>query len=165
MKITLEMMEMANIPYSWNTIYTALLYDFIEITEVEKYAIILINQNEYVENSFYYDLLWGGKSKTDVIQMLLEEKLVELSNIMIEKELEKIKYVMLYCLNKNFHNSVEILLTKIAEIYADFNYPEDMSHFVYYMPINNPFPMDHKDAKQTLIYNFENYLLELKQKL
>ena len=76
MKITLDMMDLADISYSWKTIYTALLYDFIEVSEVEKYAFKVIESDNYEDNEFINDLVWGGKEKEEIVHNMLEEKLV-----------------------------------------------------------------------------------------
>ena len=75
MKITLNMMELASIKYSWKTIYTALQHDFIEVSEVEKYAFKVMESDSYEDNELVNDLVWGGKEKEDIVYNMLEEKI------------------------------------------------------------------------------------------
>ena len=102
MKITLDMMDLADISYSWKTIYTALLYDFIEVSEVEKYAFKVIESDNYEDNEFINDLVWGGKEKEEIVHNMLEEKLVTNVICFEEFELSKIKYTILFYLKNRY---------------------------------------------------------------
>ena len=68
---------------------------------------------------------------------MLETGLVKDVNLFEKNELSEIKYSILYYLKEQYIDSGEVLLRKLAEVYADFGYPEDMSDFIYYMPAND----------------------------
>ena len=59
------------------------------------------------------------------------------------------------------------LLEKIAKIYADFNYPEDMEEFIYYMPAKNYDPAQYsfQENEDRLINLFYNFLEKEKSEL
>ena len=44
---------------------------------------------------------------------------------------------LVFCLGWLYHHKhlVEFPLMEVAILYADFDYPEEMNHFVYYMPM------------------------------
>lgn len=70
----------------------------------------------------------------------------------------KLRLCLLLELKQQIPNKRQ-LLEKIAEIYADFNYPEDMEEFIYYMPAKNYNPSQHsfqenEDRLVNLFYNF-----------
>lgn len=162
MKITLNMMDSAGIKYSWKTIYTALLHDFIEVREVEKYAFKVMELDDYEENEFISDLVWGGKEKAEIINNMLEEKLVTNVNCFEEFELSKIKYTILFYLKNQNEDSDKELLKLIEMVYADFGYPEDMSAFIYYMPINDRMVSTKGKEEISMISKFDKYLTQLK---
>jgi hypothetical protein len=61
----------------------------------------------------------------------------------------------------------ESLLKEIAEIYADFGYPEDMRSCVYYMPPDgtNPSEVQVGDQLESPIAALERLLSDLKERL
>ena len=160
MKITLDMMDSADVRYSWETVYTALSYDFAEVSEAEKYALKVMEADDYEDNEFITDLAWGGKGKEEITSGLLEEKLVTNVKSFEEIELEKIKYTMLFYLKYQNEDSNDRLLKAIEEVYADFGYPEEMSSFIYYMPVNNK--LGAAKGGMDLISEFNIYLKQLK---
>lgn len=163
MKITLNMMDLVGLGYSWNTIYTGLLYDFIGIDEVEKYAIKEMELQDYEDNEFVSELAWGEKEKTEIITIMLEGGLVRDGEIYEKHELNKIKYTILFYLRKQ--HDEEDFLRKIEEVYADFGYPEDMSAFIYYMPVNDNLTLTKKERELDLILKFDEYLIKLKNEI
>lgn len=163
MKITLNMMDVVGIIYSWKTIYIALLHDFIDMDEVEKYAIKKMESDLYEESEFINDLIWGGKGREEIIYTMLETGLVKDPNLFEEYELNKIKYSILCYLKRQYIASNEVLLRKLAEVYADFNYPEDMSDFIYYMPTNNKETPTKEEGEKIMISKFNKYLKKLKR--
>lgn len=163
MKITLNMMELAKIRYSWKTIYTALLHDFIEVSEVEKYAFKVIESENYEDNEFINDLVWGGKEKVEIINNILEEKLVTNAECFEEFELSKIKYTFLFYLKNRYEGLNEELLRAIELVYADFGYPKDMSDFIYYMPSNDKMESTKEKNEIRMISKFDEYLMRLKK--
>lgn len=162
MKITLNMMDLADISYSWKTIYTALLHDFIEVSEVEKYAFKVIESINYEDNEFINDLVWGGKEKEEIVNNMLEEKLVTNVICFEEFELSKIKYTILFYLKNRYEGSNEELLRSIELVYADFGYPNDMSTFIYYMPTNDKIASTKEEREINMISKFNKYLIQLK---
>lgn len=81
-------------------------------------------------------------------------------------EERKLRLCLLLELTQQIPNKRE-LLEKIAEIYADFNYPEDMEEFIYYMPAKNYDPSEYslQENENRLINLFYNFLEEEKIKL
>jgi hypothetical protein len=164
MKVTLNMMSLSGVQYSWATIYTALINNLMENTEVEIYAIELMESDDYKENDFINNLAWGGLEKEEIISSIITEKLIPDLELFEEIELKKIRYAILFYLKEEYKNSKKYLLNKIAEVYADFNYPIEMNDFIYYMPndkaenINNQ-----EDAENNLLSNFYQYLEDLQK--
>lgn len=165
MKITLNMMDTAGIMYSWKTIYIALLHDFMEICEAENYAIKKLESDIYEskEMELINDLIWGGKRKEEILYTMLETGLAKDVNLFEAHELNKLKYSILYYLKRQYIASDEVFLRKIAEVYADLGYPEEMSDFIYYMPIDDKEPSTKEECEKAMVSKFNGYLKELKQ--
>ena len=169
MKITLNMLSDARIEYSWNTIYIALLYDFIETSEVKEYAIKEMSSDNYQYNEFINELAWGTTDKNLTIKLILSGNLVEITDSVKEFELKKIRYVMLFALLNQYKNPYQTLLKQIERVYADFDYPDDLSSFVYYMSptnststkVTNTIENDEKD----FVLKFSEFLKEQAQKI
>ena len=137
-------------------------HDFIEVSEVEKYAFKVIESDNYEDNEFINDLVWGGKDKAEIVNNMLEEKLVTNVECFEEFELSKIKYTFLFYLKNRYGGSNEALLRSIELVYADFGYPEDMSNFIYYMPTNDKMTSTKEEAEIRMISKFDKYLTHLK---
>ena len=164
MKVTLNMMSLSGVQYSWATIYTALINNLMENTEVEIYAIELMESDDYKENDFINNLAWGGLEKEEIISSIITEKLIPDLELFEEIELKKIRYAILFYLKEEYKNSKEYLLKKIAEVYADFNYPIEMNDFIYYMPNDKAATINNQeDAEKNLISNFYQYLEDLQK--
>lgn len=157
-------MSLSSVQYSWATIYTALINNLMENTEVEIYAIELMGSDDYKENDFINNLAWGGLEKEEIISSIITEKLIPELELFEEIELKKIRYAILYYLKEEYKNSKEYLLKKIAEVYADFNYPIEMNDFIYYMPNDNETAINnHGDAENNLLSYFYQYLEDLQK--
>ena len=168
MKITLNMLSDAGIEYSWNTIYIALLYDFIEVSEVKDYAIERISSEDYQYNEYINELAWGTTDKSLALKLILGGKLVKPTLPIKKLELEKIRYTILFALYDQYKEFYQVFLKQIEMVYADFGYPEDMSSFIYYMPSN----ITTKEAKspsnnteENFMLNFSNLLKEINQRI
>lgn len=77
------------------------------------------------------------------------------------KELRKIRLFLL-SEAKEIANK-KAMLERIAEIYADFHYPEDMEKFIYYMPSaegHNSRDYSKEERENKLTSLFEQFLVE-----
>ena len=55
-------------------------------------------------------------------------------------------------------------LEAVAEVYADFNYPEQMVGFIYYMPSDESLPKNRELCIQRLIQKWETFVNECRKK-
>jgi len=62
---------------------------------------------------------------------------------------------------KHISNTQELLI-KVEGVYADFEYPEDMQHFIYYMPSNNSEYSNREEAYINLLKKLKTFLQEEK---
>ena len=81
----------------------------------------------------------------------------------MESSNKKLKYVILNYLRSTTKDNNE-LLEKVEEVYADFNYPQDMDEFIAYMPAKGSVLMNSiEDNNKRMINNLDNFL-ELEKK-
>ncbi|BBI33573.1 DUF2247 family protein [Cohnella abietis] len=157
----LHLFNVYNIPVEWLTIYVGRKLGYLQTKEINEYSIQSILDNPNL-NDRILDLSW----ETD--ELVLEEMLSEVvggCNETSEEwqlELKKFRYIQLKELEKNAI-SKELLIRKIAEIYADFGYPQEMEKFIYYMPATDGFnPQAHSSEENLdrLLEFFKEFLLE-----
>lgn len=72
---------------------------------------------------------------------------------------------MLVFLKKKHQKDFEELLNQIAEVYADFNYPEDMDSFINYLPSKDNLQSKYsKEENITRLINLFNEFLNKEHK-
>lgn len=74
--------------------------------------------------------------KDDIEEAILNILRVE-ENSFYAIEKRKWRYVILLEVKSKYSDHGIELLSKLAEVYADMNYPEDMAGFIHYHPFNN----------------------------
>jgi len=84
----------------------------------------------------------------------------------MSKKKRKLRFCLLFDLRKQI-TQPELLLEKIAEVYADFNYPSDMEEFINYMPAKNYDPSKYSitENRQRLLKKFDDFLNKEKSDL
>ncbi|MBS4742618.1 hypothetical protein B9G52_02775 [Bacillus safensis] len=167
MNFSLEHLKHHKIKVNWKTIYVGIRLDLISYKEISKYAVEYLSNHTECENSLILELAWGD-GDPDEDYRKLQMVLVELYNDLVEEEssqwdVEKRKwrYGITSHLKEKNKNSPEELLGKLSEVYADFDYPEDMEPFIHYMPSSNgynPLLYSKEDNITRLVSLFEEFL-------
>ncbi|UOE63144.1 DUF2247 family protein [Priestia filamentosa] len=132
-------LKQSNLHYDWKTIYVGYKLSIIKEAEVTQYTVEFLNTHPTCENSSIMELAWGEvdidyeRVLRGIIQELYGEELIGGSSLW-EYEKRKWRFSILRDLDTEHKHSPQTLLHKIAEVYADFGYPEEMERFIYYMP-------------------------------
>ncbi|MCO4852536.1 DUF2247 family protein [Bacillus vallismortis] len=133
MKITLNTFKVHHVNYDWKTLYVGLKQEWINKIEVMNYAVEFMMEHPNVQQEEILELAWGDKDN-------IEETILNIIRVEIDSfyavEKRKWRYVIFLEIKLKYTNHVE-LLSKLAEVYADMNYPEDMEGFIYYQPSND----------------------------
>ncbi|WHY24377.1 DUF2247 family protein [Bacillus velezensis] len=134
MKITLNTFKVHHVNYDWKTLYVGLKQEWINKIEVMNYAVEYLMNHPVVQQEEILELAWGDKDEIEeaILNIIRVE---ENSFYAIEKR--KWRYVILLEVKSNYSDHATELLGKLAEVYADMNYPEDMEDFIHYQPSNN----------------------------
>src|SRR5579871_4862333 len=147
MKCNLEILERNNINYSFGTLLVGMQYGVISDVDVANYAVEYLAMHPNETNPLIMELACISPMDQN-IQIVLIEVLKLKSCVIVPGtedwffEERKVRFCLLFELKQNIINKHE-LLEKIAEVYADFNYPFDMEDFIYYMPAKDYDPAQH----------------------
>ncbi|MEC1581626.1 DUF2247 family protein [Bacillus subtilis] len=134
MKIALNTFKVHHVNDDWKTLYVGLKQGWINKIEVMNYAVEYLMNHPGVQQEEVLELAWGDKD--DIEEAILNILRVE-ENSFYAIEKRKWRYVILLEVKSNYSDHAMELLSKLAEVYADMNYPEDMAGFIHYHPFNN----------------------------
>ncbi|XKK19886.1 DUF2247 family protein [Bacillus sp. A17A.1] len=127
-----KIFETYKLPYSWATLLTGLKLGLLSIEEIVAYAENDLLDNSHVMDNTLLELTCGKYDKEKAIE-LIETIVMDLA-IRWNGDIEERKWrycILMYMREKN--NDYNTLLENVANLYSDFNYPEDMEGFIYYL--------------------------------
>lgn len=170
MTISIDMLDKSRIDYDWRTLYVGISTNLVEFNELTTYALKMMDDDKYEDNEFINELAWGIEEnlKVEILtKMLLNFKFDTLvpESASWELEIRKLRYMVLNYLRTTIEDDNE-LLRKVEEVYADFNYPQEMEEFIAYMPVkDNSVIHSSEDNKKRMINNLDNFLIEEKKEV
>lgn len=172
MIVSINMLDKSGIDYDWRTLYVGINMSMVRCNELTTYALKIMEDDKYEDDEFINELAWGIEEnlKGEILtKMLLKFNFHMLTpeSTSWELEIEKLRYIILNYLRNTIKDDTE-LLKKIEEVYADFNYPQDMETFITYMPANNSYNLSANslaDNKKCMIDNLDKFLVIEKEKI
>lgn len=141
------------IDLDWHVLLFAVENGFVEKESVLRYAESQI-ETEANPSQLLLDLAWE-KDENSVY-----EYLIKLANLSSPKDEENLKEKFLFLLlNWIFENREKYgdPLEMVEIIYADFDYPEEISGFVKYMPPQYPLHSSKPENVKQLYENWEKF--------
>lgn len=160
-----------NISISWKTIIVGRKLGLANASFIEEFATDCLINNSKIKNQYIAELASGITDNFEIDQLL--SKISQSMNIILDEEsieydaeIRKWRYVVLVqLLDKKYGN--EDLLQKIEEIYADFDYPEDMRNLIYYIPSGtfDPTKFSREECLQRLVNLFNEFLIKEQREL
>ena len=170
MTININMLDKSGIDYDWRTLYVGISVNLMECNELTIYALKVMENNEYKYDEFINELAWGiednlkGELLTKMVLKFNLDTLIPQSTSW-ELEIRKLRYAILNYLNSTIDDANE-LLKKVEEVYADFNYPQEMEKFIAYMPVrDNVATNSIEDNIKRMINSLDNFIIEEKKEL
>ncbi|MPQ31658.1 DUF2247 family protein [Clostridium estertheticum] len=172
MIISIDMLDKSGIEYDWRTLYVGINANLVECSELTAYALKMMGDDKYEDDEFINEIAWGiednlkGEILTKMLLKFNFDMLISESKSW-ELELEKLRYTILNYLRNTIKDDNE-LLRKIEEVYADFNYPQDMEEFISYMPVKNDYNLSANSIEynnKRMINNLDNFLAVEKKKV
>lgn len=158
MDYSIDILKQSKIKYDWKTIYIGLELSIIKNNDITNYAVEFLSTHQECNNPFIIELAWGKNDieyrriLKNILKELNDEHLLKDSNLW-KCEKRKWRFSILKCLKEMYQDEPKELLNKIVEVYADFDYPEDMERFINYMPP--------KDGYNPLLYSEEENIVRL----
>ncbi|WP_339191771.1 DUF2247 family protein [Bacillus sp. FSL K6-1003] len=139
MSVYVDVLKQYKIKYDWKTLYVGLKLDLINYGDVTNYAVDFLTRHPETNDQNIIQLAWGDQDfdYESLLLSILKESNIDGLNLdadALQVEKRKWRFGMLVFLKKKHQKDSEELLNQIAEVYADFNYPEDMDSFINYLP-------------------------------
>jgi hypothetical protein len=153
-KIKLTLFNKNQIKFNWSTLLVGLELKCLQLQEITDFARDYLASSEDVFHESIIELAWGNLREFEV-EKLLREISVQDSDIDYEREKRKLRYCTLVNLNDTIKDK-RLLLDEIALVYSDFDYPEDMDDFIYYLPQEKK--EQHELGVSMLVDNFRLFL-------
>lgn len=156
-----------DIPISWATIKVGYDLNRLLPEEISLFAMDYAQQNPHFINKDLSDLALGvegyeiAKHLNNIFQVL-ELEIPKKNSAIWNKEWRKWRYCIMREMLKYIQNDEE-LLEKIEGVYADFGYPEDMKHLIYYMPLEKSEQKEYAslsptEARKNLVKQINQFL-------
>jgi len=167
----LTLLAQNSISCSFFTLLVGIKHNIIDNSAVTNYAVQYLLDNPQETNPKITELAFINRETLDVDSLLASA--LKSQSMTIEPEINawfieerKLRLCLLLDL-KEHTQSKRALLEKIAEVYAEFNYPPDMEKFIYYMPAKNYSPSQHSEHEneQRLLRLFDEFLEKEKNDL
>ncbi|MBG9812055.1 hypothetical protein ABD68_10630 [Bacillus endophyticus] len=144
MDIFVDTFKQNKIEYDWRTLYVGLELNLIKYSDITNYAVEFLTNHPEIENQNVIQLAWGEDDidyKSLLVNILKE---LHINDLNLEADVwqfekRKWRFGILAYLKIKHQDDFEELLNRIAEVYADFNYPEDMDSFINYLPPKDGF--------------------------
>lgn len=138
MDISVDIFKQNKIKYDWKTLYVGLKLDLIKYNDIVTYSVEFLTKHPDISNQNIIQLAWGGDDfdYESLLVDILKESHIDDLNLdadVWQFEKRKWRFCVLSYLKMKHQDDFEGLLNKVAEVYADFNYPEDMDSFINYL--------------------------------
>ncbi|MNW42729.1 hypothetical protein D3C74_199090 [compost metagenome] len=173
MSFSIDIFKKSKINYNWTTLYVGLKLGLVSNSDITKYAIEFLTSHPDSNNQNIIQLAWGEYDFDceELLMNVLKESIVnDLSPDSDVWQVEKRKWRLgiLSYLKTTYQDDYEEMLNKIAEVYADMDYPEDMEDFINYLTPKdgyNPLLYSHEENVARLVNLFNSFLDKEKQNL
>ncbi|MEI3613624.1 DUF2247 family protein [Pseudogracilibacillus sp. SO30301A] len=170
MHISLDVFKQNNIKYDWRTLYVGFKLNKLKKSDISNYAVEFLVAHPDVNNKDIVELAWGD-DYIDYESLLIDilQESTGQENILDAKtwkcEDRKWRFCILAYLKVKYHNDYGMLLDRIAEVYADFQYPEDVDSFINYLePKDDINPANYsKEVNINRLINIFNEFLKQEQ--
>lgn len=173
LNVYVDILKKSKINYDWKTLYAGYTLDLITYSDITNYAVEFLTSYPKTNNQNIIQLAWGGNDfdcESLLVNILKDSNSddLNLDADVWQFEKRKWRFGILTYLEKIHQDDFEELLNKVAEVYADFNYPEDMDSFINYLAPKdcfNPVQYSQEENVVRLINLFNDFLNKEKQYL
>lgn len=159
---TIEIFKKYDVEVKWSTIYWGIKNNLLNIKSISDYTIDFIENHPNINIPELMELIWNNNEKVKVIELLetMERKEPDIFKLSDTLDINKWRYCIVKSIRKSELSNSEIL-DKIEIIYADFDYPVELSEAVRYMPPQdgyNPLKHSKEENEQRMIKKIDEFL-------
>lgn len=149
--LSFNLFKIANIQPCLNLVYLGIEMEVLEPKAIQDFVYWKL-ENDIETTDEDFDIISTTPNRLDVMEMYSKHTTLDIPDV---KELTRanLRLAILEHLNQKITN-YNNLLEQIEEVYALFDYPEDMNSFIYYMPSANYT----ENSEVSLINNFHLFL-------
>lgn len=173
MSFSTDIFKQSKINYDWKTLYVGFKLGLISNSDITKCAIEFLASHPDSNNQNIIHLAWGDNDfdyEELLMDLLKESNVNDLSpdSDVWQFEKRKWRFGILSNLKNTYRDDFEEMLNKIAEVYADLDYPEDMEDFINYLTPKdgyNPSLYSREENVARLVSLFIDFLDKEKQYL
>ncbi|MCR6095426.1 DUF2247 family protein [Salipaludibacillus agaradhaerens] len=166
MTISVDIFKQNKIKYDWSTLYVGLKLDLIRYSDIVNYAVEFLTNHPDTSNQNIIQLAWGGDdiNYESLLEHILKDSHINDFNLetdVWQHEKRKWRFGILAYLKMKHQDDFEGLLNKVTEVYADFDYPEDMDSFISYLEPKdgfNPLHYSKEENVSRLINLFNDFM-------
>jgi hypothetical protein len=144
----------------WQEVVWGYKHGYLNWSEIVRLAEIKLQQGR--EKPLEIELASLGKEEVWRVRELVDKlSRNEMDTISTDRIKKKWLYLVLAWVYEN-RKEISDPLGKVEEVYADFDYPEEIEQFVRYMPIEkdqyNPSDHSKEENEKRLFYKWNEYL-------
>ncbi|UTR15705.1 DUF2247 family protein [Salipaludibacillus sp. LMS25] len=166
MVISVDIFKQNKIKYDWKTLYVGLKLDLVKYSDIVNYAVEFLTNHPHISNQNIVQLAWGGDdiNYENLLVDILKDSHINDFNLdadVWQLERRKWRFGILAYLKMKHQEDFEELLNKVTEVYADFDYPEDMDSFINYLEPKdnfNPLHYSKEENVSRLINLFNDFM-------
>ncbi|MCM3141850.1 DUF2247 family protein [Brevibacillus sp. MER 51] len=173
MSFSTDIFKQSKINYDWKTLYVGLKLGLINYSDITKCAVEFLASHPDSNNHNIIQLAWGENDFDNeelLMNIINESNFNDLSpdSDIWNFEKRKWRFGILSNLKNSYQGDSEEMLNKIAEVYVDMDYPEDMEDFINYLTPKdgyNPSLYSHEENVTRLVRLFNQFLANEKEYL
>ena len=161
----MDIFKQSQISYDWKTVYAGIKLDLLKPSEISSYAVELVTRRSEINDQNFIQLAWGENPDNEIVLIRLLEELgvqdLDLDADIWQIEKRKWRFALLASLKMKYPDNLKELLNQVADVYADFDYPEDMEGFINYLSPPNGFDPSRYTKEENivrLITSFNEFL-------
>lgn len=145
---------------SWDVVYWGIKNDIISAESAVEYANKLIATYLDKDDPLLIELFILENVCKDEVLSLINKRVSPSASKECES-LRTLRYIILDGIKHSTKNDKDVII-ELENIYADFDYPQDMNPFIGYMPVENdnynPSVHTQQENEQRLIEKFDLFL-------
>jgi hypothetical protein len=168
-KYPIKIFQNNDLDCSWVTIQVGWDLKRLDLHEVSKFAIYFLEMHPNIINEWISEFIFEVKDYEveellrNIFKSLKLDFPIKQSSLW-NQEWRKWRYCIMSEMVKQILD-IQELLVRVEGVYADFGYPQDMEHLIYYMPSNEANNQGLEEACINLVKKINVFLQEERERI